>query len=340
MARPLKNGLEYFSLDVVFYNDIKIRKIVRRKGGDALSVYIVLLCIIYDKGYYLEWNDDVPFLISEATGYQEDRVTEIILYCIENGLFDKHIFEQYHVITSCSIQKRYMAICSLTKRKMDRKSPYFLIGKYEKEVSSEETPVNSEETPINSEETVVNSEETLDDKGLTPKNSGKSTQRKEKEKENIDSSLRSESSSSQATTVSEDKINFLAFQDFFNRTIQQYGSQIPTITQIEGKRRQALNARAREHGKEALRKAVINAATAPFLNGASEKPFVASFDWIFRPTNFVKVLEGTYNHAVVNQNAFSNGTGNNNGYRTVEDLRSGAASIITRMEAEGRQTPE
>lgn len=179
MARPIKKGLDYFSLDVNFYNDIKIRKIVRRKGGEALSVYTVLLCNIYEKGYYLEWSDDVPFLISEATGFEEDKVKSFILYCIEIGLFDKEMFDAHHVITSLSIQKRYSAICALTKRKFDPSSPYLLKSNASDDVSSEKMGVNSEETDDNSDKNGGNN---VSD-GI---NSGKSTQIKGNERKEKD----------------------------------------------------------------------------------------------------------------------------------------------------------
>jgi len=161
--------------------------------------------------------------------------------------------------------------------------------------------------------------------------------KKFKERKNGDTSLRSVSPSPCPLTDGDKNINHVAFMEFFNRTIQQYQSQIPTITQITPKRRTALNARAKEFGKEALRKAVINAATAPVLNGATDKPFVASFDWIFRPNNFPKVLEGNYNHSVTNKNPQIYGTGSNNGYRTSDDLRAGAARIIAEFDEEAKQ---
>lgn len=304
MARPIKKGLDYFSLDVNFYNDIKIRKIVRRKGGEALSVYTVLLCNIYEKGYYLEWSDDVPFLISEATGFEEDKVKSFILYCIEIGLFDKEMFDAHHVITSLSIQKRYSAICALTKRKFDPSSPYLLTCSALNNVSSEETTVKSEETDDNSEKNGGNNVSNV-------VNSGKSTQRKENKKERKENKGGTDvpSSSPEPTTPKNDDINLLAFMDFFNRTMQEHGAQIPTITQISGKRKQALLARFKQHGKEALRKAVINAATSTFLNGGGSKPFVASFDWIMRPNNFPKVLEGNYSYDLSSNNNSSHGTG-------------------------------
>ena len=308
MARPLKKGLGYFSLDVDFYNDIKVRKIVRRKGGDALTVYIVLLCNIYEKGYYLEWNEDIPFLICEATGYGEDRIKDIILYCIEVGLFDKNFFEQYQIITSYSIQRRYKAIGALTKRKMDKNAPYLLEKDAYEDISSEERMIKSKGKAVNSEETTNNLRllrEKTSQNRVSSEKTPQSKVKKNKIKENIGSS--SEPSSSVTTQVGDD-VNFIAFMEFFNKTMQECGAQICTITQITTKRQQAIRARAKEYGKEALRKAVINAATSPFLNGATDNPFVATFDWMFRPNNFVKVLEGNYNQEVLNNKSKSHGT--------------------------------
>lgn len=160
MARPIKRGLDYFSLDVTFYRDIKIRKLIRHKGCDALSVYTILLCLIYDNGYYIEYDSDLPFIIFEIIDLQEDTITDIIRYCVDIGLFDKRLFEEEGVLTSSGIQARYLSICSLSRRKTGSDLPYFLLGSSpgvssssEEEmsgVSSEETMVIAEETPINS----------------------------------------------------------------------------------------------------------------------------------------------------------------------------------------------
>lgn len=329
MARPQKQGLEYFSFDVSFFSDIRIRKLIKYHGIQAVPVYEILLCRIYEGGYYIAWDDDLPFIISEVSDLEEDTIMDIINYCIEIGLFNKTVFEEHKVLTSRSIQQRYVSACSLTKRKVSADMPYLLIEISNGHVNSGKTSVSSEQTLVFSEETPVNSEE-------TPINSENSTQRKEKErKEDTDSSLRSESSSS-VTTSDGSEINFLAFMDFFNRTMMENGAQIPTITDMTLKRQQAVRARAKEHTKEALRKVVINAATAPFLNGAGDKAWVADFNWIFRPVNFVKVLEGTYNHGVVNQKIISNGADNNNGYRSGEDIINGASGIIARMSTESK----
>ena len=55
MARPQKEGLEYFSLDVDFFSDRKIKILKGRFGADGITYYLYLLCEIYKgHGYYLD----------------------------------------------------------------------------------------------------------------------------------------------------------------------------------------------------------------------------------------------------------------------------------------------
>jgi len=110
MARPKKIGLDYFPLDVDFYSDVKVRKLMRNNGGGkALAVYTVLLCSIYEGGYYMVWDSDSPFIMSEKLGFEEGYLKEVTKYCVSVGLFDKDLFEKSHILTSRSIQSRYFA---------------------------------------------------------------------------------------------------------------------------------------------------------------------------------------------------------------------------------------
>lgn len=90
----------------------------------------------------------------------------------------------------------------------------------------------------------------------------------------------------------DDAIDFDALREFFNKTMQ--GRGIHQITSITGKRQQAVAARAREHGKNAIATVIENAAKSKFLNAETPENFLADFNWLFRPENFVKVLEGKY----------------------------------------------
>lgn len=76
--------------------------------------------------------------------------------------------------------------------------------------------------------------------------------------------------------------------DYFNRAID--GRGMAQIRALTPKRKSAINARIREYGISQVYAMIDNAAASTFLNESSW----ASFDWIFRPNNFVKVLEGNY----------------------------------------------
>ena len=56
MARPLKTGLNYFPLDVDFFDDPKIAAVTVEHGTKGQAAVIMLLCHIYRNGYYLEWT--------------------------------------------------------------------------------------------------------------------------------------------------------------------------------------------------------------------------------------------------------------------------------------------
>lgn len=116
MARTVKTGLEYFPFDIDFFQDLRIRKLIKYQGGKAVTVYALLLCIIYKDGYYIRWDDELPFVISEQTGYDEAYIQEVINCCMNIGLFSKELFKAEGVMTSKGIQERYMNINRLCKR--------------------------------------------------------------------------------------------------------------------------------------------------------------------------------------------------------------------------------
>ena len=155
----------------------------------------------------------------------------------------------------------------------------------------------------------------------TPNGSGKRTKGKERKvKENSTSSpyveeahaakpLRNADAGDEAASVapsagggSKDKSDFdlAAFARYFNETMAAHGAQIPQVRSIPPKSQRAAYVRARlkEHGKEALAKVVQNAAKLSFYNGGGSRGWVADFDWLFRPANFLRVLEDTRANAV------------------------------------------
>jgi len=108
MARPIKQGLEYFSFDTDFFSDVKIRKIARACGASSTSILICLLCNIYkDKGYYILWDEDLPFVIADTVGVSEGAVKEVIIKALQVGFFNQELYDRYKILTSNGIQNRF-----------------------------------------------------------------------------------------------------------------------------------------------------------------------------------------------------------------------------------------
>ena len=126
-GRPIKQGISYFPLDVSFFSDVKIRKIVKACGPNAVSVIICLLCNIYrGNGYYISWDEDLPFCIADEVGVSEGCVKEILLKSVQVGFFDVDKYSAYRILTSVGIQKRFFEI---TKRRNETEIvPEFLIN--------------------------------------------------------------------------------------------------------------------------------------------------------------------------------------------------------------------
>lgn len=273
MGRNYKQGLDYFPMDTDIFQDIRIRKLIKRQGGKAVAVYTLLLCTIYRNGYYIVWDQELPFIFSELTGFDEAYILEVFKSCLSLGLFDKGTFDRHNVVTSAAIQVRYIRILQSLRRTapVDR---FNLIDDPADNISSEETPISSEEIVISSEEIVISSEE-------TPISSvQKERKRKEiKRKKETTSPKKVESSSSWIF-------------DYFNKAVAASG--IPPVRSRDGIHAQLAAAAAAAYTPDGLRRAIDKAVATPFLNGGAPSGFRADFRWIFTPANLERIITGFY----------------------------------------------
>lgn len=160
MARPIKPGLEYFSLDVDIFEDDKIFDLQNEYGPLGEVIYLRLLCLIYKNGYYYRFDslDKLAGLLIKSIGNRWARdkkaVKDVILYCAKCNLFSSELM-QNNVITSRSIQLRYL---KAKERNLPKIEEYSLLEKSAQEglKSASETPVNVAETPVIATETPVN----------------------------------------------------------------------------------------------------------------------------------------------------------------------------------------
>lgn len=148
MARPMKQGIDYYPLSVEFLKDIKIRKIKRACGPQTVEILLCLLGNIYrENGYYIGWDEDTAFLVADEVGAKEGLVEEIVNKATQVGFFNREKFEQYKILTSKGIQERFT---EATRKRKDSviSDIYSVIDA----LKSEETIVNS----VNNEQSKVN----------------------------------------------------------------------------------------------------------------------------------------------------------------------------------------
>lgn len=113
MARPIKDGVDYFPFDVSL--DEKFELIEAEFGLTGFAVIVKLYQRIYSRGYYCEWTKEVALLFGRSVGLRNNVVSEIVSACIRRGIFDIEMYDKYEILTSVGIQKRYFEAVSRRK---------------------------------------------------------------------------------------------------------------------------------------------------------------------------------------------------------------------------------
>ena len=150
MARPRKQGLDYFTLDCQL--DEKMRLIQAQFGLKGFALVVKLLQKIYGEyGYYCEWTEDVKLMfIAENFGASKEGanfVAEVLKACIKRGIFSEDLFDKYSILTSSGIQKRF-ADAVKKREQVEMEKAYLLIKVTQKSIKLTENGVSDTETRV------------------------------------------------------------------------------------------------------------------------------------------------------------------------------------------------
>jgi hypothetical protein len=149
MARPTKQGIDYFPLDVEF--DDKHQLYLIDKGATGLGVLVAIWQIIYSNGgYYILANSDLPLLVKKRVSVDINEVNACINSMIERGVFDKNLHDQFGILTSRGIQKRFFEAAK-RKKEVVYNSDFVLI-----DVSAYKNLVNVNINPVNVNKNATN----------------------------------------------------------------------------------------------------------------------------------------------------------------------------------------
>lgn len=104
----------------------------------------------------------------------------------------------------------------------------------------------------------------------------------------------SDSNKDTNTDIDTKKTKYKWVIDAWN-SLSQYGLTPIKSIPASGNRRILLEARLREHGDDSFGICIENIRNSDFLLGKHDgKPWQISFDWMIKPSNYIKVYEGNY----------------------------------------------
>jgi hypothetical protein len=108
MARPKKEGMDYFPHDTDAVNDEKIESLRFLYGNDGYAFYFILLERIYRaKEFELDISDaETIQILCRKVGVNEEKFHQILQTSLKRGCFDKEVYEERNVLTSNGIKNR------------------------------------------------------------------------------------------------------------------------------------------------------------------------------------------------------------------------------------------
>ena len=300
MARPTKKGLAYFPKDVDFYQDEKIVDLGMKYGPLGLTVFDVLLTLVYREGYYLELPlRKVGQMIVRTVGESWFRKTgmsavdlsvEVILYCAEIGLINAPLVRQ-NVITSVGIQTRYAAVTARNKVNLTN---YWLLDKRtvdevlesapKKRVSATETRVSVTKTPVSDAKMPQRKENKIkenildDDSGVSAAKTPVSVTETPE--------LSTVSTESTVSTRTDDDND----DERVGMIMREFGRLLPKLPKPTLSARLKKNLAQSERSPEEYSIVFDRAARSSFLSSASW----CTIEWMTTPENVDKVLSGRY----------------------------------------------
>jgi hypothetical protein len=122
MARPQKEGMDYFPHDTDAVNDEKIESLRFLYGNDGYAFYFILLERIYrSKEFELDVSDaETIQILCRKVGVNEEKFNQILQTSLKRGCFDKEAYEERKVLTSNGVKSRSTVVVEKRVKMRDK----------------------------------------------------------------------------------------------------------------------------------------------------------------------------------------------------------------------------
>jgi len=206
MARPIKQGMNYFPHDTDAANDEKVEALRALYGNDGYCFFFILLERIYRSSSF-ELDVSTPeavHILAKKVGVSDAKFSNMLQLALKHGLFDSNIYHERLVLTSNGIKRRANVV--LQKRKSMQES--YQSRTVSPPISDAETTPETQQEPEPSDEKKVSSP--ISDAETTPE----TPQRKGKERKGKES--KEEEEGRVASTPSASLLTDLPLFDYLN----------------------------------------------------------------------------------------------------------------------------
>lgn len=313
----------YYCHDINMRNNRKVSILRKRMGLSGYALWCLMLELLSGaEGYTIKWDDDEAELFTEEYDVEPEALATFLAFCEKHGML---IYNKECGTLTCPALLARVAEAKEKVEGLSAKRRKAAQERWAKEDDASEckpmqTDTNGCNTMQNSylhKQTDANNDFVSVCNASECKPMQTDAINKDIDKDNniapkgALSNQRFDSPAPDACAREGDEAKEEKFLrglvEEFNAEVDNHGSVMPKISRLGGDRRKTVKARIREHGIESIRAVIAKAACSDFLNGGNDRSFTATFDWLMKPRNFLKTLEGNYDNKP-KPNYASNGT--------------------------------
>lgn len=286
MAREQRKDVDYFPHECT--HGRKMHIIETRYGNDGYAVWFKLLEQLGKaNNHFIDISDDMTLMfLTSVFKVDEETTLKILSDLSKLDAIDRELFEDHKIIWShkfCnSIEDAYrkrkqkmflkediLQLKNGENNSISRGNPSIPRGLNEKQHQNTQKHVNPAEVIPKEEYSIVK----------------ESKEEKSKEEKNTPYGV-----VGLKNQPNPPKIDFIKLVSFFNSN----RGILPEVKKLSEPRKKRILSLEKQYGKECIQIAIEKTRDSDFLQGKNKEGWIANFDWIFKPANFIKILEDNY----------------------------------------------
>lgn len=257
----------YFSHDSNSRNDEKLLAVRMRLGAEGYGVYFMLLERLREESDYMSIKDYnmIAFDLRVDSKTIKSVVEDFGLFVFTDD--GKYFYSE-------SFNRR-MKLKDESKQKRSEAGKKGMKSRWQKD--NDNNVIKTDNNVITKQEKII-------------------TSKVKESKVNIISTDVDISMSEMQASRTREQIDYKKLVSFFNAETKGVFGEIRYP--LSAKRQDSIRARIREYGKESFVEVIKKAMSSDFLKGNNQRGFKATLDWLIKPSNFQKILEGNYDNRI------------------------------------------